>query len=566
MGEMGERSDIELLRDYVEQGHEPAFRELVTRYTDLVYSAAVRQVDSADLAGDIAQSVFCDLARKARQVANQMGDRPSLAGWLHRSTRYAALNHWRDTRRRCANERQAMEQLLIDSQSAPEWERIRPLLDEALDSLDEKDREVLLLRYFKNQDFRAVGLALSISDDTAQKRAARALERVREFFSKRNVAVGASGLAVLVSANALQAAPVGLAATIATAAVGLGATVAASGAMTTASIITMTTLQKTAITVTVAALTAVSVFEAHQASRLGAENQELQRQQASLAGENEQLRRELDAATNRLAATTREVARLRKNPSELSKLRTEVGTLRQEKAEADTQNSISKALSDPETRKTIREHNKIIASGVYAKLAKNLQLTPEQTAQFNDVLADHVMDNVDLTMQALRDGKSQAEVRQIFLASQTAFEGKVQALLGDDGLKQFQDYTKNLGSTVFVTSFASNLTGDPAAVAEKSRQLLRAMEDATESVLAANGLPANYQTFVAANPGNVASEDEAAYNLQLKDKILAQTAVSASSFLTPDELTKFQQAREEGIKNAQNYILMERKLLTPVSR
>jgi DNA-directed RNA polymerase specialized sigma24 family protein len=60
-----------------------------------------------------------------------------------------------------------MEQLLINSESAPDWERIRPVLDEALDSLGDEDREALLLRYFKNQDFRAVGLALGISDDTA---------------------------------------------------------------------------------------------------------------------------------------------------------------------------------------------------------------------------------------------------------------------------------------------------------------------------------------------------------------------------------------------------------------
>ena len=208
MVEMCEQSDVQLLRDYAEGGHEVAFRELVTRHTDLVYSAALRQVNSPDLAGDIAQGVFTDLARKARQVAEQMAGANSLAGWLHRSTRYAALNHWRNTRRRLANERQAMEQLLINSDSVPDWERIRPLLDEALDSLADEDREALLLRYFKNQDFHAVGLALGLSDDTAQKRVSRAMERLREFFSKRNVTIGASGLVGLLSANAVQAAPV----------------------------------------------------------------------------------------------------------------------------------------------------------------------------------------------------------------------------------------------------------------------------------------------------------------------------------------------------------------------
>jgi hypothetical protein len=118
---------------------------------------------------------------------------------------------------------------------------------------------------------------------------------------------------------------------------------------------------------------------------------------------------------------------------------------------------------------------------------------------------------------------------------------------------------------VLVTGFASSLTGDPETVASKGTQLLHTIEEATRSVLTAEGLPDNYQTFVAANPCNVASEEEADFNLHLKDKILALTAVRASSFLTADELNKFQQMRAEAIKNAQNYILMERKLLTPVS-
>src|SRR5262249_25134102 len=155
-------------------------------------------------------------ARKAKLLSQKVSADGSLAGWLHRSTRYAALNHLRDSRRRRANERQAMEQLLTDSEFSADWEQIRPALDEALDSLSDEDREALLLRYFKNQDFRAVGHALGVSDDAAQKRVSRAVERLREFFARRGVTVSVSGLVVVISANAVQAAPIGLSAAIAT--------------------------------------------------------------------------------------------------------------------------------------------------------------------------------------------------------------------------------------------------------------------------------------------------------------------------------------------------------------
>ena len=98
--------------------------------------------------------------------------------------------------------------------TANDWTQIEPLLDDAMAALDETDRAAILLRYFENKNLREVGESLKISDDAAQKRVSRAVERLREFFSKQKIAIGAGGLAVLISANAVQSAPVGLAATI----------------------------------------------------------------------------------------------------------------------------------------------------------------------------------------------------------------------------------------------------------------------------------------------------------------------------------------------------------------
>src|ERR1019366_6730379 len=101
-------------------------------------------------------------------------------------------------------------------------------------TLDATDRTAVLLRYFENKSLREVGEALGTSDDAAQKRVSRAVERLREFFSKRNVTIGASGLAVFISANAVQSAPVGLAVTISAAAL-------AGTAVTTSTLIATTT-------------------------------------------------------------------------------------------------------------------------------------------------------------------------------------------------------------------------------------------------------------------------------------------------------------------------------------
>ena len=141
----------------------------------------------------------------------------------------------------------------------------------------------------------------------------------------------------------------------------------------------------------------------------------------------------------------------------------------------------------------------------------------------------------------------------------------MQALLGDDALTQYQDYNKNLSSTKFIESFGYSLTGDPTTVADKKSRLLQAMQEATQSALAAAGLPADYQTATVLNFGNYASEEECAQSLQLKDNILGQVAARASAFLNADELNKFQEFRTNAIKNSQNYLLMERKLMAPIS-
>src|SRR5258705_13677328 len=108
---MQSQSDAQLLREYTEHGSEAAFTEIVARHTSLVYSAALRQVDSADIAAEVAQSVFIGLARGARSLFPELTEGASLAGWLCRCARNIALNHRRGEDRRHPPQKQGMEEL-----------------------------------------------------------------------------------------------------------------------------------------------------------------------------------------------------------------------------------------------------------------------------------------------------------------------------------------------------------------------------------------------------------------------------------------------------------------------
>jgi RNA polymerase sigma factor (sigma-70 family) len=212
---MSQNDSIKLLRDYAERGDEAAFRELVARYIDLVYSTAVRRVGGdADLARDVAQMVFTDLAHKAPSLRKVK----LLGGWLHRHTGFVAANIVRSERRRQAREKETAEMNALQDSPDSLWQQMAPMLDESIDVLEAPDRQAIVLRFFERRDFRSIGAALGISDDAAQKRVSRAVEKLRELLANRGVTLTLALLGSLMAGRAVSAAPAGLANEVAKAA------------------------------------------------------------------------------------------------------------------------------------------------------------------------------------------------------------------------------------------------------------------------------------------------------------------------------------------------------------
>ncbi len=248
MGDM--QSDAELLAEWTARRSEAAFARLVERYVALVHSAARRQVSDPHLAEEITQAVFILLARKAGSLSRQT----VLAGWLCRTAHYAARDALKAERRRQHREQLAAT---MDPPTDAAWQQLAPLLDEAVAQLREADRNAIVLRYYEKHSLDEVGTALGIGADAAQKRVARALEKLRGIFAKRGVTLTGAAIAGAVSANAVQAVPVGLTATV--------ASTTTNGAVIGSSVLTLVkgvlkvmawTKAKTAIIVSATVLTA----------------------------------------------------------------------------------------------------------------------------------------------------------------------------------------------------------------------------------------------------------------------------------------------------------------------
>lgn len=312
----------QLLADYRQHGSDAAFRELVNCFVGLVYSTALRLVGGdTHQAEDVTQTVFVDLARQARTLPADV----RLGGWLHRHTCFVAANTLRGERRRQARERQAVEMNVLQNHPEADFSQVAPLLDEAINELADADRTAILLRFFERQDFRAVGAALGSTEDAARMRVTRALERLEQFLKRRGVKTTAASLGVVLTANAIQAVPAGLAAKI-------SAATLLAGTITTTTIATMNWLNAKAVATIVASAlaagTATYFVQQGEVNRLRAENQNLLAKQEQTAGERE-------AASAAANEDRQELERLRKNQTELLRLRGEVGALRRQAQELD---------------------------------------------------------------------------------------------------------------------------------------------------------------------------------------------------------------------------------------
>jgi RNA polymerase sigma factor (sigma-70 family) len=321
-------SDLDLIGEFIRDQSQDAFTALVQRHLGLVYCAALRQVGSSQLAEEVAQSVFIDLA----QNAGRLKANTNLTAWLYKVTCRTAINVVRAETRRRAREQIASELKAMNATTA-EWTHIEPLLDQAMHELADIDRAAVLLRYFENKSLREVGQMLGTTDDAAQKRISRAVERLRELFTRRGVTVSTSGLLLGISSNAAQGAPVGLAISISNAAALAGSTAAATAAATATKAIAMTTLQKALIIGVFATTVGIGIYEVRRAAGLHTQVQLLQQHEALLLDQIGKLTSDNLTASNNLAQAEKlssvNTVRLR----ELLRLRGEVAALRRQQRE-----------------------------------------------------------------------------------------------------------------------------------------------------------------------------------------------------------------------------------------
>jgi len=201
-------TDQELLRQYAEKSSESAFRSLVGRHMNLVFSTALRGLNDAAVAAEITQNVFITLARKSHWLCGET----TIAPWLHKATLLEIRQWWRGEFRRQRREQTAVELNTVMKDDDSLLKALEGELDDGLLTLREAERTALILRYFEGLSHKEIGARVGAREDAVRMRINKALERLTEFFRRRGYSVPAVTTTSAALAASTKAAPAGFAA------------------------------------------------------------------------------------------------------------------------------------------------------------------------------------------------------------------------------------------------------------------------------------------------------------------------------------------------------------------
>jgi len=443
--------DAQLLGRYLEDSSEQAFAELVRRHVNLVYFAALRRVgDDRHLADDVTQSVFADLARKAPSLKG----RTALIGWLYTSTRFAAAQAMRTEQRRRTRETEARSIYELHIAPEPGWHQLRPVIDEAMDELNEQDREAVLLRFFENHSLAEIGVKFSLSPDAARMRIDRALDKLRGLLAHRGIASTSVALAAIFASQSGLSAPSGSVARIVAAALRKPVAIAA-GTLG---------LGKILISVAIAVIGSGLVVYGARHLRLPAVSSNLV-SQTSIAGQN--MVNSTDSADSSRQATGKS------GPGERSPSSDEADAIQKRRDDF-----YLKMSSDPDFRASMIALAKSRLDLFYGPLFKSLNLPADRLDRFKDLLVD-----LDLIYNDVREAMKIEEhnippdqrrdyVKQLDGELLPPVDDKIKALLTDREYVQFVDFNEDLPQWLTANAVARALQSTDTPLTDEQANLL----------------------------------------------------------------------------------------------
>ena len=182
-------ADEVLVARYVEHADQAAFRTLVDRHQERVFSYLRGMVKDREVANDLFQETFLRVISALNKERGSYTRQGKFLGWVLRIARNAALDHlrsrkkWRDPGASDPDDDSAWWERLPDEGSTAheqvEESEQADVLKACIDRLPPEQREVVLLRHHSEMTFREIAELTDCSINTALGRMRYALINLR---------------------------------------------------------------------------------------------------------------------------------------------------------------------------------------------------------------------------------------------------------------------------------------------------------------------------------------------------------------------------------------------------
>jgi RNA polymerase sigma-70 factor (ECF subfamily) len=191
-------ADEILVARYVEHADQAAFRTLMDRHQERVFSYLRGMVKDREVANDLFQETFLRVISALNKDRGSYAQQGKFLGWVLRIARNAALDHlrarrkWRDMGSSDTEDDTIWWERLPD-ESASAHEQVEfseqvDVLQACIDQLPPEQREVVLLRHQSDLTFREIADLTDCSINTALGRMRYALINLRRMMEASRMA------------------------------------------------------------------------------------------------------------------------------------------------------------------------------------------------------------------------------------------------------------------------------------------------------------------------------------------------------------------------------------------
>ena len=189
-----DKSDDQLISLYVD-GKNEAFDALLERHKDRLYMYIYHAVKNEDLADDIFQDTFVKAIMTIRQ--GRYVDKGHFLAWITRIAHNLIIDYFRQVKNENLQSTDDDEVNILNRKEFSDvtiednlvMSQIHSDVRRLIRALPDNQREVLVMRYYKNMSFKEIADVTGVSINTALGRMRYAIINMRRIAEEHNIAL-----------------------------------------------------------------------------------------------------------------------------------------------------------------------------------------------------------------------------------------------------------------------------------------------------------------------------------------------------------------------------------------